>query len=146
MWHVEGECGRGLLGHSGRMEGFPWGEILLYNLKDGEEGADEESTGKKVGAEPCAVARVQNVQGPGDSRVNRDQQKSGQQGRGGHWDRTSLLDLFCIEGPAGWQETQVRGNRQEMRKMWMELWEGNRREDSLNRRRRHGQDMAGWRG
>ena len=39
MWHVEGECGRGLLGHSGRMEGFPWGEILLYNLKDGEEGS-----------------------------------------------------------------------------------------------------------
>lgn len=76
--------------------------------------------------------------------MNRDEEKSGQQGRGGHWDCTSLLDMFCIEGPAGRQETQVRGNRQEVRKTWMELWEGNRREDSLDRRKRHGQDMAGW--
>lgn len=68
------------------MEGFPQGEVLLYNLKDGEEGADEESAGKRVGAEPCAVARVQDAQGPGDSQVNRDQDKSGQQGRARRWD------------------------------------------------------------
>ena len=59
------------------------GEILLYNLKDGEEGADEESAGKRVGAEPCAVARVQDAQGPG---VSRDQDKSGQQGQARRWD------------------------------------------------------------
>ena len=71
--------------------------------------------------------------------MNRDEEKSGQQGRGGHWDCTSLLDMFCIEGPAGRQETQVRGNRQEVRKTWMELWEGNRREDG----KQTGEDGAG---
>lgn len=65
--------------------------------------------------------------------------------KGGPGDGTELCTTFCIEGPAGQQETQVRGNRQEVRKMWMQLWEGNGREDSLDRRR-HGQDVAGWRG
>lgn len=49
MWHVQGvwtRAARSLF--LGTWRSFPGGKALLYNLKDKEEGADEESTGKEA--------------------------------------------------------------------------------------------------
>lgn len=81
------------------------------------------------------------AQGPGEGWVKRDQDKSRQEGR-----QKWALELYPNHWICFAQKDQLacRKSGSEGRRVWTELWEGNRREGGPgDGRRRHGQDMGG---
>lgn len=117
---------------------FPEGETFTI-VKDGKGELMKKEKGVlfrgcRSRATRCWAGGAQDAQGPGQNWVHWGQEKSDQEeqpelSRIGSWNFIPVLplDWFRTEGPAGLQETQVREIGQEVRRVWTELWQGNRK-------------------